>query len=110
MRHALQALHWRSVCFSKTSDLVAEHWPFANALPGTPSLKSLKPFTMSAESASASVSLKKIVDWDGSSQDIHQALITAFEANDYQSCIKDLEAHGIEPLAYVNGLDKVSLS
>ncbi|KAF9646789.1 kinase-like protein [Thelephora ganbajun] len=62
---------------------------------------------MATNTASASVSLKKIVDWDGKSQDINQALITAFEADDYLDCIKDLLALDIDPLSYINNLDKI---
>lgn len=62
---------------------------------------------MSAEPVSASVSLKKIADWDGNSRDIHQVLVAAFEASDYKSCVKDLRAQNIEPMSYINNLDKV---
>ena len=36
-------------------------------------------------------------------------LTTAFEAPDYQNCVKDLQALGIDPLQYINSLEKVSL-
>ena len=57
---------------------------------------------------SAWISLKNIPNWDGKSQDISQASTTAFKANDYPDCIKDLRALNIEPLSYINGLDEVS--
>ncbi|KAF9644933.1 kinase-like protein [Thelephora ganbajun] len=62
---------------------------------------------MVTNTTSASISLKKIVDWDGKSQDIGQALATAFEADDYLDCIKDLPALDIDPLSYINNLDKI---
>jgi hypothetical protein len=52
--------------------------------------------------------LRKVANWDGNSPNIDQVLAAAFEADDYLDCIKDLEAQNIEPLSYVNGLDKVS--
>lgn len=64
---------------------------------------------MTAKSTSASIFLQKIANWDGTSQDINQALTTAFEADDYRDCIKNLRARDIEPLSYINSLDKVSL-
>ena len=57
---------------------------------------------------STGISLAKVANWDGKSQDIHQVLVTAFEASDYLDCVKDLRAQNIEPLSYVNSLDKVS--
>jgi hypothetical protein len=57
---------------------------------------------------SAAVSLVKVANWDGESQDIDRVLTTAFEANEYLDCIKNLRALNIEPLSYINGLDKVS--
>ena len=63
---------------------------------------------MNAEPTSASIYLKKVANWDGTSQDINQALVAAFEAKDYLDCIKDLRARNIEPLSYINGLDKAS--
>ena len=67
----------------------------------------LAPVT-TAGSVSASTFLKKVADWDGMSQDINRALTTAFEANDYLNCIENLPAKNIDPLSYVNSLDKVS--
>jgi hypothetical protein len=51
--------------------------------------------------------LDTVVNWDGYSPDIHQALITGFGAEDYLSCITSLEERGIEPVLYINNLDKV---
>lgn len=56
---------------------------------------------------STSILLKKVVNWDGKSQDIYQALTAAFGAKDYLHSIKNLQAHDIEPLSYIDGLDKV---
>lgn len=56
---------------------------------------------------SASIWLNKLISWDGGSQDINQVLTAAFGAGDYLDCIKDLRARGIDPLSYINSLDKV---
>jgi len=58
------------------------------------------------QAVSASVSLMKVVNW-GTSQDINQVLKTAFEAEDYLDCINNLRERNIDPLSYVNSLDKV---
>ena len=65
---------------------------------------------MSDATPSASIFLKKIADWDGEIQDIdiHQTLTDAFKAPDYLYCIKNLKAHDVDPLSYINNLDKVS--
>ena len=67
------------------------------------------PVPTTTQVASASISLIKVVAWDGTSQDIKQALTAAFDANDYLECIRDLRGRDIEPLSYINSLDKVSL-
>ena len=57
---------------------------------------------------SALAFLMKVVAWDKKPQDdIEQALISAFEASDYLDCINDLRGHNIDPLTYINNLDKV---
>ena len=61
-----------------------------------------------AVAVSASNSLTRVASWDGKSQDIGQVLAAAFEAKDYRDCIKDLQARGVQPLSYIDGLDKVS--
>jgi len=58
---------------------------------------------------SASIPLKKITDWDGTSQDIDQALIAAFEASDYLKILSDLWLRNINSDLYINNLDKVNL-
>ena len=65
------------------------------------------PFTNASQAESASTSLKKIANWDGRSQDIYQVLSTAFGANDYLDCIKNLRARRVDPGSYINSLDKV---
>lgn len=67
------------------------------------------PATMTAESASASTHMKKIANWDGTSEDINQTLIAAFEAEDYSDCIMHLRPRGIRPQSYIDSLDEVSL-
>jgi hypothetical protein len=63
---------------------------------------------MDAETVPASVSLKKIAEWDGTSKDVHQTLSIAFEADDYLACIRNLRGRHIVPLEYIDGLDEVS--
>lgn len=65
------------------------------------------PAPTTTQAVSASIYLVKIANWDGTSQDIKQVLTTAFDARDYLDCIKDLRARNIEPLSYINNLDKV---
>ncbi|KAF9642298.1 kinase-like protein [Thelephora ganbajun] len=65
------------------------------------------PVAVTTDTVSASISLKKIVNWDGKSQDIDQALTIAFEADDYLNYIKNLKALDIDPLSYINNLDKI---
>ena len=47
----------------------------------------------------------KVVNWDGTSQNIERVLVTAFATEDYLDCIKDLSTPNIE--SYINNLDKV---
>ena len=67
------------------------------------------PLTMATQADSASVPLREIADWDGVSQDldIHRVVTTAFEAEDYLECIKNLREREIDPESYINNLDKV---
>jgi len=67
----------------------------------------LRPVPTATQVVSASTSLIKVVGWDGTSQDIKQELTAAFDAKDYLDCIKNLRAQNIEPLSYINSLDKV---
>jgi len=67
------------------------------------------PATTAVESASAAISLMEVTNWDGESQGIYKALTTAFGAGDYLECIKDLRARHIEPLSYIDNLNRVSL-
>jgi hypothetical protein len=67
------------------------------------------PVTMSPQMVPTPLWLSDIVNWDGNSPDIDQLLTTAFGAKDYPESIKDLKARGIEPLSYINTLDKVCL-
>jgi len=66
------------------------------------------PVTTTVEPVSAAIFLTKVANWDGNSQDVHEALAAAFDAKDYPECIKNLQAREIEPLLYVNNLDKVT--
>ena len=65
------------------------------------------PLAIASHKDSASISLRKIADWDEESKDIYQVVATAFAARDYLDCIKNLQASGINPKSYINGLDKV---
>ena len=48
-----------------------------------------------------------VARWDGTSEDINRTLVAAFEAEDYVDCIKNLRAQNIDPLSYIDSLDKV---
>ena len=48
-----------------------------------------------------------IANWDGESQDASEILTTVFEAEDYMDCIENLPTTDIDPLSFVNNLDKV---
>ena len=63
---------------------------------------------MTARPVSALTSLEKIANWDGESQDVEQTLVAALTADDYPERIKDLRRPGIDPLSYINNLDKVN--
>ena len=67
----------------------------------------LIPVPTTSQAVSTLISLIKAVDWDGTSQDIKQVLTAAFDAEDYLDCIKNLRVRNIEPLSYIDGLDKV---
>ena len=67
------------------------------------------PLTMTSQADSASISLKAVADWDGSSQAIYGVLAAAFGAHDYLDCIKNLPKRGIDPESYINNLDTVRL-
>lgn len=69
--------------------------------PGIPALVTPQP-------TSTLISLMKVVRWDGISEDINQVLTAAFEAEDYLDCIKNLWIQNIDPLSYINSLDKVT--
>ena len=66
-----------------------------------------RPATTTPRKVSASVYLREIVNWDGTSQDIDKVLTAAFAAKDYSRCVRDLRAAKISPLSYANALDKV---
>ena len=66
------------------------------------------PVTTTGHSISASISLLKIANWDGTSQGIAQILTAAFEADDYLYRVKNLKELDIDPQSYINSLDKVS--
>ena len=59
--------------------------------------------------ASAVTSLLKIANWEGTPQEIYEALTVACSAEDYQDCIKGLKERQIDPQLYINNLDKVRL-
>ena len=60
------------------------------------------------QAVSASISLIRVAAWDGTSQDIKQELTSAFDAMDYLDCIKNLRERNIDPVSYINSLDRVS--
>lgn len=61
-------------------------------------------------SVSASIALMKVANWDGTSHDIEQVLVAAFDAEDYLDCVKNLQEQSIDPTSYINNLDQVSPS
>lgn len=64
-----------------------------------PRLNILRSVATNAHSLSLSVSLGKIVNWNGTSQDIDHVL-TAFEARDYLDRLEDLPAVAIAILRH----------
>ena len=68
----------------------------------------LPPVTTTSHSLSASISLLKVANWDGTSQGIAQTLTAAFEADDYPYLVKNLKELDIDPQSYIDSLDKVS--
>ena len=72
-------------------------------------LVAIPPVEMTNLAASEAMSefLDKVIRWDASPQDIKQVLTAAFNANDYRDCIANLRERNIEPLSYINNLDKV---
>jgi hypothetical protein len=48
----------------------------------------------------------KVTNWDRISKDIEQVLATLFKAEDYPDCIKDLKTQNVDPLSYIDNLDK----
>jgi serine/threonine protein kinase len=103
-------------CLEEASRVWTPPSPQAVAIPAVTNSPTWNPFDITPNTdggeashpLSAANFLKKVADWDGNSPDIDQTLAAAFEADDYLDCIKDLKAQNIEPLSYVNGLDKVS--
>ena len=55
-----------------------------------------------------SVHLTRIAENTASPQDAQQILTAVFTAHDYIDCIKNLPGFGIDPQAYIDGLDQVS--
>jgi hypothetical protein len=74
----------------------------------TPNATPPAPVVTPGHSVPAATFLRKVADWDGNSPNIDQVLTAAFEADDYLDCVKDLKAQNIDPLSYINSLDKVS--
>ena len=68
------------------------------------------PVPATSHAVSAETCLIKIVNWDGKSQDIKQVLTAAFNAEDYLDCIKNLRARNVNPLSYIDSLDRVGSS
>ena len=63
--------------------------------------------TTMAFSAAMSEFLDEVAQWNESSQDLKKVLTAAFDASDYYDCIANLRARNIEPLLYINNLNKV---
>ena len=75
----------------------------------TPGATPLAPVVTADRPFSAAFFLRIIADWDGVFQGIDQVVTIVFGADGYLDCIKDLKAQNIDPLSYINNLDKVSL-
>ncbi|KAF9643176.1 hypothetical protein BDM02DRAFT_1706985 [Thelephora ganbajun] len=73
--------------------------------PKTPAIITTR--TVSAKMSPMMMSPMKITIWDGKSRDISQTLITVFESEDYLDRIKNLRVLNIDPLSYINSLDKL---
>ena len=84
-------------------DLLVNHPPDSTLAAMSP-----VPVPMTTQAVSASTPLIRVANWDGTSRDIKQALTAAFDAKDYLDCIKNLRARNIEPLSYIDSLDKVT--
>ena len=66
----------------------------------------LSPVATTTNDTLALISL--IAIWDMESQGTSEILTTVFKAADYMDCIENLQAKDIDPLSFVNNLDKVS--
>jgi len=93
-----------------TAEDAGESWLSypSSAAPSPPSKTQDMEEPVAIADTSASALLVKLSNWTGTSQDVSQVLTAAFEAEDYLDCVKDLRARNIEPLLYINSLDKVS--
>ena len=75
----------------------------------TPGAAPPAPAVTTGRSLPAAIFLRMVANWDGNSPDIGHVLNAAFGADGYPDCIRDLKAQHIDPLSYINSLDKVSL-
>jgi len=97
----------------EASTLFCYRWTFRFLLPSVGIITQEEiqqpkvPAPMVPVPTSSFIYLIKVANWDGKSQDIDQVLTAAFNAEDYLDCIRDLQAGKIEPLSYINSLDKV---
>lgn len=62
---------------------------------------------MTSQTVPTPLWLENLVNWDKSCPDTDQVLTTAFGAEDYLECIKDLRKQRVDPLSYINNLDNV---
>ena len=62
---------------------------------------------MTSPTVTAPLWLENIVNWGKNCPNTDQVLTTAFEAEDYLECIKDLWKRGVDPLSYINNLGNV---
>ena len=68
------------------------------------------PVPVTPRLTNTSILLAEVANWNGESQGIDQVLTVIFDAKDYLDCIKNLRERNIDPLAYINNLDKVGSS
>jgi hypothetical protein len=93
-----------TVLFLAVGEVVRQKIQQPETLGATPPV----PAMATGRSLPAAIFLRIVADWDGNSPGIDLVLTAAFGADGYLDCIKDLKAQNIDPLSYINSLDKVS--
>ena len=107
---------WSGQNTAGNPDPDGEHSP-SQAMASYPSVKlnrgdhsgiaSWVPATAISKIVPAPIWLNEVINLDWESPDASHVLTTAFEAEDYLDCIENLRERGIDPISYINSLDKV---